>query len=67
MISRTPSSATAYSMLPFTEAPAPLMMLPAIRTTNRSPTPWSKISSGATRESAQPTTAASGACPRPAA
>ena len=38
-------------------------MLPATRTTKRSPTPWSKISSGATRESAHATMAASGACP----
>ena len=52
MMSLTPSSATANSMLPFTVGPAPLTMFPATRTTNRSPTPWSKISSGATRESA---------------
>ena len=63
MMSLTPSSATANSMLPFTVGPAPLTMFPATRTTNRSPTPWSKTSSGATRESAQPTMMASGRLP----
>ena len=55
MMSRTPSSATANSMLPLMDGPAPLTMFPATRTTNRSPTPWSKTSSGDTRESAHPT------------
>src|SRR5262245_1000633 len=62
--SGTPSSATPYSMLPFTRAaPLGLTTFPATRTMNRSPTPWSKISSGGTRESAQPTMMAPGRCP----
>ena len=62
-MSDTPSSATPYSMLPFTGVPAPLTMLPATRTTKRSPMPWSNRSSGDTRESAQPTMTAKGCCP----
>ena len=37
--------------------------LPAMRTTKRSPTPWSKISSGGVRESAQVRTPTDGDCP----
>ncbi len=40
---------------------APLTRFPATRTTKRSPTPWSKTSSGDTRESAHPMMAAIGA------
>src|SRR5215510_14905142 len=61
MTKGAPSSATPYSMLPFTAMPS--TTLPATRTTNKSPTPWSKRSSGATRESAQPTMTAIGNCP----
>src|SRR5262245_4079206 len=61
MTKGAPSSATPYSMLPFTAVPS--TTLPATRTTNKSPTPWSKRSSGATRESAQPTMTAIGNCP----
>jgi hypothetical protein len=37
-------------------------MTPAVRTTNKSPNPWSKIISGGTRESAQLNIAAKGFC-----
>ena len=37
--------------------------LPALRSTNRSPSPWSKNNSGATRESAHVSTTANGVCP----
>jgi hypothetical protein len=56
------SSATAYSMLPFTVTPAPSTTLPVSRTTKMSPTPTSKGISSATRESAQLTITASGNC-----
>src|SRR6185503_7113684 len=42
------------------------MTWPAVRTTNMSPSPWSKISSAATRLSAQPNTTAVGFCCRSA-
>ena len=57
-ISGTPSTATAYSRLPTTESE---MTWPALRTTNRSPRPLSKMISAASRESEQPNSAASGA------
>ncbi len=59
-ISGTLSTLTANSMEPRT---AVSMAWPAVRTTNMSPRPWSKISSAATRLSEQPNTTAVGLCP----
>ena len=50
---------TAYSIEPST---AESMTWPAVRTTNMSPRPWSKMISAATRLSAQPNTTAVGFC-----
>ncbi len=52
---------TEYSALPMTSGSA--AVLPATRTPNSWPRPWSKTSSGGTRESEQPTIAANGDCP----
>lgn len=59
-MSGTLSTSMAYSMEPRTAAS---MMCPAVRTTNMSPRPWSKITSAATRESPQPNSTAVGCCP----
>ena len=56
-MSGTPSTATAYSRLPTTESE---MTWPALRTTNRSPSPLSKMISAERRESEQPNRAARG-------
>ena len=58
--SGVPSTVTAYSTLPSTSGPA---VWPAVRTTNRSPSPRSKMISAASRESEQPTITANGCCP----
>src|SRR5690606_17107946 len=58
-ISGVSSAATAYSMLPSTSEPT---TCPAVRTTNRSPNPWSKMISAARRETAQPNSTANGRC-----
>src|SRR4051812_28160725 len=57
---RVPYRAAANSTLPTCEGAT---MLPATRMTNRSPNPWSKISSAGTRESEHPRTMANGCCP----
>src|SRR5690606_37823003 len=59
-INGTFSTWTPYSMEPSTELS---MTWPAVRTTNMSPRPWSKISSPATRESPQPNRMALGCWP----
>src|ERR1700754_428717 len=59
-ISGTFSTVTPYSIEP---SPAESMTWPAVRTTNMSPRPWSKMISAATRLSAQPNTTAVGFCP----
>ncbi len=59
MIKGVPSSATAYSMLARLSV---FKVLPATRRTNSWPRLWSKASSGATRESAQPRITANGRC-----
>src|SRR4029077_17393597 len=59
-ISGTFSTVTAYSIAP---SPAESMTWPAVRTTNMSPRPWSKMISAATRLSAQPNSTAVGRCP----
>ncbi|CKT98020.1 Uncharacterised protein [Mycobacterium tuberculosis] len=59
-MSGTLSTVTAYSMEPST---AESMTCPAVRTTNMSPRPWSKMISAATRLSAQPKITAVGFCP----
>src|SRR5690349_14888653 len=58
-VSGTLSTVTPYSMEPST---AESMTWPAVRTTNMSPRPWSKMISAATRLSAQPNTTAVGCC-----
>lgn len=60
MMSGTSRNLAAYSMLAM---PSSLTKLPASRTTKRSPGPWSKANSGATRESAQARIAANGFWP----
>src|SRR3989344_1423858 len=59
-MSGTCRTSIAYSML---ASASSFRKLPASRTTNRSPGPWSKASSGAMRESAQIRMAAKGRCP----
>src|SRR6476659_2102052 len=59
-ISGTFSTVTAYSIEPST---AESMTWPAVRTTNMSPSPWSKMISAATRLSAHPKSTAVGFCP----
>lgn len=51
------STLAPYSMLPSTSGP---VTWPAVRTTNRSPSPWSKMISAARRESEQPKSTAKG-------
>src|SRR5207249_7815107 len=58
--SPTPMCSAAYSMLASVAGSA---MFPATRTTNRSPSPWSKTTSGGTRESEQPRMMANGCWP----
>jgi hypothetical protein len=58
--SGTSRNSTAYSMLPSTSGP---ITCPAVRITNRSPRPWSKMISAASRESEQPNSTANGRCP----
>src|SRR3954462_12539061 len=56
----TPSSATAYWMLP---SAAVSTVFPALRTMKSSPSPRPNKSSGGTRESEQDTSTAKGVCP----
>src|SRR5690242_5977892 len=56
----TSSTVTAYSIEPST---AESITCPAVRTTNMSPSPWSKMISAATRLSAQPNSTSVGFCP----
>ena len=57
--SRVPNCEAANSIEPTTDGAT---MLPAIRTTNRSPKPWSNRISTGVRESEQPSTMANGRC-----
>ena len=57
--SDAPSTSTPYSIEPITVVSS---TCPAVRTTNTSPRPWSKMISAATRESEQPKTTANGCC-----
>src|SRR5665648_612255 len=59
MTSGAPNSCTPYSMDPTTVVST---TCPAVRTTNRSPSPLSKTISAATRESEHPNTTANGFC-----
>src|SRR5690554_5886282 len=56
-MSGVPSTSSPYSIEPITVVSS---TCPAVRTTNMSPIPWSKMISAATRESAQPKMTANG-------